>query len=156
MFSVDTNDSRLQMGLVYGGAVEDIVTGLSIQCRGWKPVYYNPRKHAFEGVAPTTLDSSLIQFTRWSEGMFQIFLSNYCPFVFGRLKISFPTQIGYCVYLLWPLLSLPTLYYAVAPALSLHLSLPLFPNASSPWMVPFAFFFREDGIQLGGGGGGGD
>lgn len=35
---------NLQMGLVYGCPVEDIVTGLAIQCRGWKPVYYNPKR----------------------------------------------------------------------------------------------------------------
>ncbi|KAL0362936.1 UNVERIFIED_CONTAM: Cellulose synthase-like protein E6 [Sesamum calycinum] len=51
-----------EMGLIYGCPVEDIVTGLAIQCRGWKPVYYNPSKYAFQGVAPTTLDISLIQF----------------------------------------------------------------------------------------------
>lgn len=120
----------MQMGLVYGCAVEDIVTGLSIQCRGWKPAYYNPSKHAFKGVAPTTLDVSLIQFTRWSEGMFQIFLSKYCPFILGRGKISFAGQMGYCIYLLWPVLSLPTLCYAVVPALALLRDVPLFPKVT--------------------------
>ncbi|KAH6778605.1 cellulose synthase like E1 [Perilla frutescens var. frutescens] len=127
------------MGLVYGFPVEDIVTGLSIQCRGWKPVYYNPTKHAFKGVAPTSLDVSLIQFTRWTEGLFQIFLSKYCPFIHGRGKIQFGGQLGYCIYLLWPMLSLPTLCYAIAPALSLLRGVPLFPKVSSFWFVPFAY-----------------
>ncbi|XP_057765429.1 cellulose synthase-like protein E6 [Salvia miltiorrhiza] len=130
-----------EMGLVYGCPVEDIVTGLSIQCRGWKPVYYNPSKHAFKGVAPTTLDVSLIQFTRWSEGMFQIFLSKYCPFILGRGKISFGGQMGYCIYLLWPMLSLPTLCYAIIPALALLRDVPLFPKVSSFWIIPFAYVF---------------
>ncbi|KAL8033387.1 hypothetical protein ABFX02_13G156200 [Erythranthe guttata] len=130
-----------EMGLVYGCPVEDIVTGLTIQCRGWKPVYYNPAKYAFEGVAPTTLDVSLIQFKRWSEGMFQIFFSKYCPFVYGHRKIEFGAQMGYCIYLLWAPISLPTLCYVVVPALSLLHGVPLFPQISSPWFLPFAYVF---------------
>lgn len=130
-----------EMGLVYGCPVEDIVTGLSIQCRGWRPVYYNPSKHAFKGVAPTTLDVSLIQFTRWSEGMFQIFLSKYCPFIYGRGKIAFGGQMGYCIYLLWPMLSLPTLCYTIFPALYLLRGVPLFPKVTSLWCIPFAYVF---------------
>lgn len=130
-----------EMGLVYGYPCEDIVTGLSIQCRGWKPVYYNPSKHAFKGTAPTTLDVSLIQFTRWSEGMFQIFISKYCPFIHGRGKIPFGGQMGYCIYLTWPMLSLPTLCYAIAPALSLFRGVPLFPKVSSWSFIPFAYVF---------------
>lgn len=49
-------DIELQMGLIYGCPVEDIVTGLSIQCRGWRSLYYNPKKRAFLGVAPISLD----------------------------------------------------------------------------------------------------
>ncbi|GFS45167.1 cellulose synthase like E1 [Actinidia rufa] len=71
-----------EMGLVYGCPVEDIVTGLTIQCRGWKSVYYYPDRKAFLGVAPITLDQALVQYKRWSEGMFQIFLSkNACSMV---------------------------------------------------------------------------
>lgn len=118
----------MQMGLVYGCPVEDIVTGLTIQCRGWKPVYYNPSKYAFQGVAPTTLDIAFIQFKRWSEGMFQVFFSKYCPFIYGHQKIKLGAQMGYCIYLLWAPVSLPTLCYAVVPALSLLHDMPLFPQ----------------------------
>ncbi|KAL2473126.1 Cellulose synthase-like protein E1 [Forsythia ovata] len=118
-----------EMGLVYGCAVEDMVTGLTILCRGWKPIYYNPTKKAFRGVAPTTLDQALVQYKRWSEGLFQIFLSKYCPLIYGHGKIKFGAQIGYCMYLLWAPISLPTLYYVVIPALCLLHSVPLFPKA---------------------------
>lgn len=116
------------MGLVYGYPVEDIVTGLSIQCKGWKPVYYHPSKPAFQGAAPVNLDICIIQFKRWSEGMFQVFLSKYCPFICGRGKIKFGGQMGYCIYLLWPMLSLPTLCYVILPSLSLLNDVPLFPE----------------------------
>ncbi|KAK8623042.1 hypothetical protein V6N13_117937 [Hibiscus sabdariffa] len=84
-----------EMGLVYGCPVEDVVTGLSIQCRGWKSVYYNPDNIAFQGVAPPTLDIALVQFTRWSDGLFQIFLSKYCPFIYGHNKIKLGAQMGH-------------------------------------------------------------
>ncbi|KAK0598905.1 hypothetical protein LWI29_000601 [Acer saccharum] len=79
----------IKMGLIYGCAVEDLVTGLTIQCRGWKSAFYNPKREAILGVAPTTLEISLLQFKRWSEGLFQIFVSKYYPFIYGHGKIKF-------------------------------------------------------------------
>lgn len=119
------------MGLVYGCATEDVVTGLTIQCRGWKSMYFKPNKPAFLGVAPVTLDIALVQMKRWSEGMFQIFLSNYCPFIYGHGKIKFGAQMGYCNYLLWAPLSLPTLFYVIVPPLCLRHGISLFPKVRS-------------------------
>lgn len=116
------------MGLLYGFPVEDIVTGLTIQCRGWKSVYYNPSKDAFLGIAPVSLEESLVQLKRWSEGMFQIFISKYCPFIYGHGWIKLRAQMGYSVYLLWAPLALPSLCYAIVPALCLIHHLPLFPK----------------------------
>ncbi|TXG67988.1 hypothetical protein EZV62_009263 [Acer yangbiense] len=130
-----------EMGLVYGCAVEDIVTGLTIQCRGWKSMYYNPERKAFLGVAPTTLDIALVQIKRWSEGMFQIFLSKYCPFIYGYGKMKLGAQMSYCVFLLWAPMSLPTLYYVIVPPLCLLHGISLFPKASSLWFIPFAYVF---------------
>ncbi|KAL2523792.1 Cellulose synthase-like protein E1 [Abeliophyllum distichum] len=130
-----------EMGLVYGCAVEDMVTGLTILCRGWKSIYYHPTKKAFRGVAPTTLDQALVQYKRWSEGLFQIFLSKYCPLIYGHGKIKFGAQIGYCLYLLWAPISLPALYYVVIPALCLLHSVPLFPKVFGLWFLPFAYVF---------------
>ncbi|XP_038899589.1 cellulose synthase-like protein E6 isoform X2 [Benincasa hispida] len=130
-----------EMGLIYGCAVEDIITGLAIQCRGWRSVYYNPKKKAFLGVAPFSLGAALVQYKRWSEGMFQVFLSKYCPFIYGHGKIKFGAQMGYCVYLLWAPLSIPMLYYATIPALCLLQGIPLFPKVTSVWAIPFAYVF---------------
>ncbi|RVW78128.1 Cellulose synthase-like protein E6 [Vitis vinifera] len=47
-------------GLKYGCPMEDVLTGLSIQCRGWKSIYFTPERKVFLGVAPTTLLQSLI------------------------------------------------------------------------------------------------
>ena len=121
----------LQMGLVYGCPSEDVLTGLTIQCRGWKPVYYNPQREAFLGVAPIRLDLALIQYKRWSEGLFQIFFSKYCPFIYGHGKIKLGAQMGYCIYLLWAPFSFPVLYYLLVPPLCLLRGVPLFPQVQT-------------------------
>lgn len=135
------------MGLVYGCAVEDIVTGLTIQCRGWRSLYYSPKKRAFLGLAPISLDVALVQYKRWCEGMFQIFLSKYCPFIYGHGKIKFGAQMGYCVYLLWAPLSIPMLYYATVPALCLLQGIPLFPEVTFHSLIFFSLVvFISSGI----------
>ncbi|GMN73959.1 hypothetical protein TIFTF001_053096 [Ficus carica] len=117
-----------EMGLMYGCPVEDIVTGLAIQCRGWKSAYYNPERSTFLGLAPTTLEVGLVQHKRWSEGMSQIFLSKYCPFTYGHGRIKLGAQMAYSIYLLWAPFSLPTLYYVIVPSLCLLKGISLFPE----------------------------
>ncbi|KAG5053464.1 hypothetical protein JHK87_005662 [Glycine soja] len=130
-----------EKGLVYGIPVEDIATGLVISCRGWKSIYYNPERKAFMGIAPTTLDVACLQHMRWSEGMFQVFFSRYCPFIYGHGKIHFGVQMGYCTYLLWAPMSLPTLCYVIVSPICLLHGIPLFPQLSSIWVLPFAYAF---------------
>lgn len=121
----------MQKGLKYGCPVEDVITGLSIQYRGWRSVYYNPERKAFLGVAPTTLLQALVQHKRWSEGDLQIFLLQYCPLVYGRGKIPLKLQISYCIYLLWADNCLATLYYVGVPSLCIHRGLPPLPRVWS-------------------------
>lgn len=128
-----------EIGLKYGCPVEDIITGLAIQCRGWDSVYINPQRKAFIGLSPTTLAQTLLQHKRFSEGNFSIFLSKYCPFLFGHGKIKLRLQMGYCIYGLWAPNSLPTLYYVIIPSLSLLKGIPLFPEITSPWITPFMY-----------------
>ncbi|RVW33638.1 Cellulose synthase-like protein E6 [Vitis vinifera] len=127
-----------EMGLKYGCPVEDTLTGLSIQCRGWKSIYFTPERKAFLGVAPTTLLQSLIQHKRWAEGDFQIFLSSYCPFTYGHKMIPLKLQISYCLFVLLAPNCLPTLYYVAIPSLCLLKGISLFPKISSLWILPFA------------------
>ncbi|KAI7993610.1 Cellulose synthase-like protein E6 [Camellia lanceoleosa] len=126
-----------EMGLMYGCPVEDIITGLTID-GGWKPVYYYlETRKAFLGIAPTTLDQALVQHKRWSEGMFQIFLSKYCPFIYGHGKIKLGAQMGYCVYLLWAPCSF-LLYYVTIPSICLLRGVALFPEVYEPMLSRFA------------------
>jgi len=116
------------MGLLYGCSLEDVMTGLSIKCRGWKSVFYNPQKRAFLGVAPNTLPQALVQHKRWSEGCFQILLSKHSPAWYAYGFISPGLQMAYCYYNLWVFLSWPTLYYCIIPSLYLLKGIPLFPQ----------------------------
>lgn len=119
------------MGLKYGCPVEDVITGLSIQTRGWKSVFFSPSRPAFMGVAPTTLLQTLVQHKRWSEGDFQILLSKYSPAWYAHNKITLGLQLGYCCYCLWAPTCLATLYYSFVPSLCLLKSIPLFPPVST-------------------------
>ncbi|CAN6571168.1 unnamed protein product [Malus baccata var. baccata] len=101
-----------EMGLKYGCPVEDVITGLSIQCHGWKSVYCNPTRKAFLGVAPTTPTQTLVQHKRWTEGDFQILFTKYSPAWYAHGKISFGLQLGYCCFCFWCSNSLATLFYS--------------------------------------------
>ncbi|XP_057795222.1 cellulose synthase-like protein E1 [Salvia miltiorrhiza] len=128
-----------EMGLKYGCLVEDVITGLSIQCRGWKSVYFNPEREAFLGLAVTTLDQTLGQHKRWSEGDLQILLSKYSPITYGIGRINAGLIMGYCTYCLWPVNCFATLYYSIIPSLYLLKGVSLFPQVSSVWFLPFAY-----------------
>ncbi|KAL8509775.1 hypothetical protein ACS0TY_016839 [Phlomoides rotata] len=123
------------MGLKYGVPVEDVIRGLSIQCRGWKSIYFNHERKGFLGVSTTTLDQTLVQHKRWSEGDLQILMS--IPYGVGR--ISFGLIMGYFTYCTWSLNCFATLYYSIVPSLCLLNGVPLFPQVSSMWVVPFMY-----------------
>ncbi|KAK6289072.1 hypothetical protein POUND7_000613 [Theobroma cacao] len=139
-----------EMGLKYGCQLEDIITGLSIQCRGWRSIYYNPERKAFLGVVPTTLLQYLVQHKRWAEGDLQIFLSKYCPLIYGHGRIPLKLQLSYCPYLLWAVNCFATLYYVTVPSLCLLKGIPLFPKMSSPWVLSFTYvLFANCAYSLG-------
>ncbi|OMO55279.1 Cellulose synthase [Corchorus olitorius] len=112
-----------EMGLKYGFPVEDIVTGLSAKCKGWKAIYLNPQREAFLGVAPITL---------------------------LQLLIPLKLRLAYCTYNLWAANCLATLYYVVVPCLCLLKGISLFPQTSSPWVLSFAYVvFAHRAYSLG-------
>ncbi|XP_030491014.2 cellulose synthase-like protein E1 isoform X1 [Cannabis sativa] len=130
-----------EMGLMYGCLVEDMLTGLVIQCRGWRSVYYSPERKAFLGAAPTTLLQVLVQQKRWAEGDLQILLSRYCPLTYGYGKIPLGLRLSYLVYFLWSLNCFASLYYVIVPSLCLLKGISLFPQMSNIWFVPFVYVF---------------
>ncbi|XP_016723288.1 cellulose synthase-like protein E1 isoform X4 [Gossypium hirsutum] len=139
-----------EMGLIYGFPAEDIVTGLSVQCRRWKSMFLDPERDGFLGVAPITLLQLLVQHKRWTEGHLQVFLSKYCPLLYGYKKIPLKLRLAYCAYNLWAANCLATLYYVVVPCLCLLKGITLFPKISSPWVLPFAYVaFSHHAYSLG-------
>jgi cellulose synthase/poly-beta-1,6-N-acetylglucosamine synthase-like glycosyltransferase len=118
----------LQKGVRYGCPLEDVITGLQIQCRGWRSVYHNPARKGFLGMAPTSLGQILVQHKRWTEGFLQISLSKYSPFILGHKKIRVGLQMGYSVCGFWALNSFPTLYYVIVPSLCFLNGISLFPE----------------------------
>ncbi|XP_020264375.1 cellulose synthase-like protein E6 isoform X2 [Asparagus officinalis] len=128
-----------EVGLKYGFPVEDIITGLTIQCKGWRSICHNPSRKGFLGMAPTTLEQTLVQHKRWGEGNFQISLSKHCPIIQGHGKIKLGLQFAYSIYGLWAPNSLPTFYYLIVPPLCLLKGISLFPKVSSPWFTTFAY-----------------
>ncbi|XP_060187002.1 cellulose synthase-like protein E1 [Lycium barbarum] len=128
-----------EIGLKYGCPVEDVLTGLTIQCKGWKSVYYRPKRKAFLGLTATTLDQILVQHKRWSEGDLNILLSKYSPIRYGLGKLNFCHMLGYLTYCLWSPNFLATLYYSIVPSLYLLKGISLFPQVSSKWFLPFVY-----------------
>ncbi|RWR73226.1 cellulose synthase-like protein E6 [Cinnamomum micranthum f. kanehirae] len=128
-----------EMGMKYGCLVEDVSTGLAIHCKGWRSIYFDPPRDAFLGLAPTTLLQSLVQHKRWAEGHLQIVFSRHCSFIQGHGKMKLPHQMAYCIFNLWPFHAIPTLYYAAIPPIYLLHGIPLFPEITSPWLVPFSY-----------------
>ncbi|KAL4566923.1 hypothetical protein LXL04_031049 [Taraxacum kok-saghyz] len=137
-FESDTEWGK-EIGLKYGCPVEDVITGLSIHCRGWKSVFYNPKRNAFLGVSATSLDQTLVQHKRWSEGDLMILISKYSPAWYGLGRVHPGLLMGYLMYCLWATSSLPTIYYSIVPSLCLLNDVPLFPQVSSIWFLPYAY-----------------
>ena len=92
------NFIKLQVGMIYGCDVEDVLIGFVIQCRGWKSIYYTPSRKAFLGGAPVNLNDTLIQIKRWSAGFLEFFLSKFCPYAYGIQRTSIALMMCYSLF----------------------------------------------------------
>ncbi|CAJ1963866.1 unnamed protein product [Sphenostylis stenocarpa] len=110
-----------EMGLQYANSIEDLMTGLSIKCRGWKSAYYNPRRSAFLGVAPTTLP----QASKWHT----VTITYGCFFP-GQLYITAS--------------SLHSISSKAFPCFHRYEFDTLAAQMSSPWFIPFAYVMLGD------------
>ncbi|XP_019193726.1 PREDICTED: cellulose synthase-like protein E1 [Ipomoea nil] len=128
-----------EIGLKYGCPIEDVLTGIAILCKGWKSVYFSPARRAYLGMATTTLDQTLVQRKRWSEGYLQVLFSKYSPVWYGLGKLSTGHIMGILTYCLWSPNCLAVLYYSIIPSLYLLKGVPLFPQVSSMWFLLFAY-----------------
>ncbi|GMI76425.1 cellulose synthase like G3, ARABIDOPSIS THALIANA CELLULOSE SYNTHASE-LIKE G3 [Hibiscus trionum] len=128
-----------QIGFRYGTLAEDLFTGYRLHCEGWRSIFCDPERAAFLGSAPINLVDVLNQCERWGVGLLEIGLSKYSPITFGRRKMGLPIGLGYCCYIFWPVLSIPTTIYAFLPALALFNGVSIFPKISEPWFPLYSF-----------------
>ncbi|GLJ35518.1 hypothetical protein SUGI_0714190 [Cryptomeria japonica] len=128
-----------KVGIMYGCVVEDVLTAFTIHCRGWKSAYCTPQRNAFQGRAPLNLNDTLIQHKRLTAGLFEIFVSKFCPFVYGIGRVSITLRMCYGYYCLWAMSCLHILSYGLVPALSTLCGISVFPQISSPWFLLFGF-----------------
>ncbi|XP_031504694.1 cellulose synthase-like protein G3 [Nymphaea colorata] len=130
------------IGFRYGSLSEDFFTGYSMQCEGWRSVFYSPEEPSFVGDFPATLNDLLSQCKRWSLGLLQAgFSCSKCPITYGIRRASFITGMSYAHNAFWPLWSIPITIYALLPQFALLLSMPLFPKASDPWIYLYTYLF---------------
>lgn len=127
-----------EFGMIYGCAVEDILSGFVIQCKGWRSIYCNPRRSAFLGCAPNNLIDTLTQHKRWAVGHLQLFVSKFCPYIYGIHRIQIAQRMCYSCYPLWSLSSMHKLCYGLIPGLCMLRGISLFPKLSSSCFFLFA------------------
>lgn len=127
-----------EVGMIYGCAVEDVLTGFVIQCRGWKSIYCNPRRNAFLGCVPNNLIDTLIQQKRWAVGMLELCVCKFCPYVHGIQRTPISQRMCYSFFSLWSLSSMFILFYGLIPGLCMLRGLSLFPKVSSSYFFLFA------------------
>jgi len=128
-----------EVGMIYGCAVEDVLTGCVIQCRGWKSIFCTPRRKAFLGCAPNNLNETLIQHKRWAVGHLELFLSKFCPYLHGIRRIRVAQRMCYSSSGLWSVSSMHILCYGLIPGLCMLRGLSLFPKVSSSCFFLFAW-----------------
>nr|GLL22507.1 cellulose synthase-like protein E1 [Ipomoea trifida] len=85
------------------------------------------------------VEDTLVQRKRWSEGYLQVLFSKYSPVWYGLGKLSTGLILGTLSFCLWSPNCLPVLYYSTVPSLYLLKGVPLFPQVSSMWFLPFAY-----------------
>ncbi|KAH0644428.1 hypothetical protein KY284_032312 [Solanum tuberosum] len=119
-----------KMGFRYGSLVEDIYTGYQLHCEGWKSIFYNPKRPAFLGHVPLSLNEVLIHMKRWAVGLLEVALSKNSPITFGMGHLGPIMAQCYIHYTFWPIHSLPITIYALLPQLTLLSGVPIFPKIS--------------------------
>ncbi|CAN6708088.1 unnamed protein product [Malus baccata var. baccata] len=131
-----------KVGWVYGSVSEDVLTGMKIHARGWKSILCTPEPPGFLGTGPSTTHVMLIQRKRWITGLLEILFSKNCP-IFATLyaKLEFRQCLAYLRILIWGLLSVPDLCYALLPAYCIITNSHFLPKVEEPTLIIFASLF---------------
>ncbi|KAH7841452.1 hypothetical protein Vadar_030051 [Vaccinium darrowii] len=128
-----------KVGFRYGSLVEDLYTGYSMQCEGWRSIFCHPNRPAFLGDVPITLNDLLNQTKRWAMGLLQVGLRKHSPMILGFKSLNPFHALCYTNYAFWPFWAIPITIYAFLPQLALLNSFSIFPKVSDPWFFAYAF-----------------
>ncbi|KAG5545589.1 hypothetical protein RHGRI_017925 [Rhododendron griersonianum] len=126
----------------YSTAWEDVLTGLTIQGRGWKSTNCTPTPPGFLGCAPSGGPATMTQQKRWATGLLEILVGRRSPLILTlRGKLQFRQSLGYLWNLLWGLRSVPELCYATLPAYCIISGSRFLPKVGEPaLLIPLAIF----------------
>ncbi|XP_057510217.1 cellulose synthase-like protein G3 [Actinidia eriantha] len=136
-----------KLGFRYGSLVEDYYTGYRLQCEGWKSVFCHPKRPAFLGDAPITLNDVLSQAKRWSVGLLEVTFSKYSPVAFGTRAMGMVMGLCYAHTGFWPIWSIPITIYGFLPQLALLNGVSIFPKVSDTSFFLYAFLFIGAYVQ---------
>ncbi|KAL7597424.1 hypothetical protein Lser_V15G30265 [Lactuca serriola] len=136
-----------KMGFRYGSLSEDFFTGLHQHCRGWKSLFFHPRRPAFLGDLPITLFDALTQNRRWCIGLLEVVFSKYNPLTFGSRFMGPLMGLAYAHNAFWPIWSIPIYIYSFIPQLALLNRISVFPKVTDYWFLLYVFLFLGANIQ---------
>ncbi|GAV91107.1 Cellulose_synt domain-containing protein, partial [Cephalotus follicularis] len=133
-----------EVGFRYQSVLEDYLTALNMHCQGWTSVYLDPPRPQFLGTSTTNLNDLLTQGTRWSCGLVDVFISRFCPLIYGPLKMSFLQSMCYAQLGISPICyCLPLWCFATIPQLCLLNGISLYPEVSSSFFKIYLFIFMS-------------
>ena len=121
---------NVQIGIRYGSLVEDYYTGYRLLCEGWHSIFYHPKRAAFLGDVPISLNDAVSQNKRWCVGLLEVAFSKYSPLTFGIQAMGFLAAFNFAHYAFWPFWSIPVTIYAFLPQLTLLNNICIFPKVS--------------------------
>ncbi|XP_021765961.1 cellulose synthase-like protein G2 [Chenopodium quinoa] len=136
-----------KIGFNYESVVEDVMTSFILQSKGWRSVYLNPSRPQFLGSATTNLDQALIQLSRWTAGLLQLGLSNYCPLFYSTSRMHIFQQMLYSSISFLSLEFLPVSCFAIVPPTCFFYGIPLYPKVSDPFFVAFSYVFISSQLK---------
>ncbi|XP_042021467.1 cellulose synthase-like protein G3 [Salvia splendens] len=139
-YEKDTNWGS-KIGFRYGSLVEDYYTGYMLHCEGWKSVFCNPTRPAFLAEMPIALHDVVAQTKRWNVGLLEVALSKHSPLTFGRKYMGSFMAHCYSYYAFGPFWSIPIMFYAFIPQITMLNNISIFPKASNPWFFLNMFLF---------------
>ncbi|XP_043702832.1 cellulose synthase-like protein G1 [Telopea speciosissima] len=137
----------IEMGFRYGSLTEDYKTSYLQQCKGWNAMFCHPKRVAFLGGSPFTLNDVLSQSIRWSIGTLEVVISKYSPITYGTRAMGLLMGLAYAHNGFEPTWCLPITTYAYIPQLALLNGVSMFPKVSDSWFYLYAFLFLGAYLQ---------